>query len=144
MAKTIGVPYVHLELMSEQAEQRLGNAPYILILTRDYQTDTTRATIEANLTHAAQVLNKTTARDTVAFPYVATDADTGFGGKNRADSWLYVNMKNIREEVEAIKAWLLLVATTYHSNGLKVDTSKNPATIWKGAWSSTELVKPNT
>lgn len=138
-----GDPFVHFELLSAKGESgsplSVGDKPFVYILKSTYATDGSDQIIKDNLQHSADVLNGKVVRDVVKYPYVALDSDTGFGGVNHADSWVYLSPRNILPDVENIKTWMLKVANEFHSAKIHLDATANTAALYKIAWRASDI-----
>jgi hypothetical protein len=132
-AQTSKPPFVHWELMSDDAEDWIGDQPYIYVLPATYQTDGSAAICVANLQHSADVANGSSDTNRAEFPYIKYELR-----KKRFNTWVYISVRLIPDDTSAIKAWMLQTARAYHAAGLKVDSS-TAATILKLKWTSTAL-----
>lgn len=150
MTVTTNPSYVHLELLSQNGEtgkKGVGSKPFVLILKPTFETDGTDAIIKANLMHSVDVLQGASVKLPEQFPFIAYPEDTGFGGVNRNSSWVYLSQRNILTQTEAIKTWMIKVATELTAERglppekLKIETGGTTATLLKLGWSATELAK---
>lgn len=133
--RTTNPPFVHYELMSENAERRIGGKPYIFILPLTYKTDNSAKVCIDNIKHAAEVANGSPDTNYHDFPYAYYAYLI-----NRFNTWLYVSPRlHPPSEIPNIKKWMIDNSRLYHSAGIKIDSSKNPACILKIAWQAPEL-----
>lgn len=129
LLKPSDVPFVHWELLSNKAEERIGNEPYILVLPVTYQTDSTAEICIANIQHSADIANGSPDTNRLEFPYIKYAV-----GINRFSTWVYVSKRLVPNETANVKAWMLQESAAYHAQGMKVDSSGTNATIMKIAW----------